>query len=381
MQKSESVFIIKTFFIWLAGLFIILFFAFKFLPLQKDFLGGGLQNYISNPFFWAWGNFDGEHYVSIARDGYRFGEHAFFPAYPLLINVIGKLLGGSLASFNFAGILISLISFFVGLFGFYKLLKIDFSEKITKFAVIFLILFPTSFYFASVYTESLFFALAVWSFVFAREGKWSHAAILGIFLTATRFVGLIIFPALLIEWYLQNKEKKNLVDIFPPILLTIPVGLLAYMYYLERAIKNMFAFYKELSGFGEQRSSHLITLPQVFYRYIFKILPNLNTSFFPVIFTTVFEFSIGLIYLFISIVSLFKVRLSYSAFVVLGYLIPTFSGSFSSLPRYVLVLFPVYILMAQFLTKRKALLVAFSLVSLILLAISLALFSRGYWIS
>lgn len=381
MQKSDFSFIAKIFLGWLALLFIILFFAVKFIPIQTNFLGGGLLNYLKNPYFWAWGNFDGEHYVSIAMRGYGFGERAFFPLYSILISFFGKVFGGSLASFNFSGILISLISFFVGLIGFYKLVRLDYSERIARISTILLLLFPTSFYFAGIYTESLFFVLAVWSLYFARRGKWSRAVVFGIFLTATRFVGLIIFPVILIEWFTQSRKEKNFLKTFPFLTLTIPAGLLAYMYYLQKTIGNAFAFYTELSNFGQQRSSHLITLPQVYYRYIFEILPNLHTVFFPVIFTTIFEFAIGVIYLLISLFAFFKIRLSYAAFIFFGYLIPTFSGSFSSLPRYVLVLFPVFILFGLIGSKSKVFLFLFEGISFILLIVSFSLFARGYWIS
>jgi len=204
---------------------------------------------------------------------------------------------------------------------------------------------------------------------------------LGILLTATRFVGLIILPAILIEWFLQNRREKGYIKKLPGAILFIPTGLLAYMYYLDKVKHNMFAFFTDLSGFGEQRSSSLIPLPQVLYRYVFKILPNLNTTFFPVIFTTVFEFSIGIAYLVLSIFSFFKLRLSYAVFLFFGYLVPTFSGSFSSLPRYVAVLFPAYILFALFLEKRKVILFLVCLLFFALLIISFALYSRGYWLS
>ena len=382
MSIKEFKFLLRAYFGWLAVLFLILIVAVKFVPLQQNFLGGGLENYLTNPYLWAWGNFDGEHYISIARLGYGFGEHAFFPLYPILIRIVSDI-GGFKSPYllNLAGILISNISFFIGLTGFYKLLRLDFSERFSRLAIVFLLVFPTSFYFAGVYTESLFFVLAVWSFYFARRGNFLFASLLGVLLTATRFVGLVILPVILVEWFLQNRKKESFLKTFPGITLAIPTGLLAYMYYLKRTTGDMFAFFNSLKTFGEQRSSHLITLPQVFYRYIFKILPGLNTGFFPVIFTTVLEFAIGGIFLLLSLLAFLRMRLSYSVFLFLGYLIPTFSGSFSSLPRYVLVLFPVYILTAQLLEKRKAYLIAFGVISFIFLAISFALFARGYWLS
>lgn len=370
MKKSNLIFTVGSFALWLLTIFVVIFFAQKFIPLQKNFLG-----------VFPLGNFDGEHYVSIAERGYSFGEHAFFPLYPLLINFFGKLFGSNLLSFTISGIAISCLAFLAGLIGFFKLVGVDYPEKISKISLVLLLVFPTSFYFASVYTEALFFALAVWSFYLGRKGRWFEASLLGILLTATRFVGLIIFPALVVEWYLQNREKKNLLKSFPSSLLGIPIGLLGYMYYLERTIHNMIAFYSELSGFGEQRSSHIVTLPQVFYRYLFKIFPSLSAGYFPVMFTTILEFFVGLTFLILSVFSFFKIRLSYAIFLFFGYLVPTFSGSFSSLPRYVLVLFPIYILLTLMLAKRKRLLILYCFASTILLITSLVLFARGYWVS
>jgi len=381
MNRSEFMFVLKSFFSWRIALFLILFLAVRFLPLQQNFLGGGLGNYISNPFLWAWSNFDGEHYLSIAQNGYGFGERAFFPLFPLLIKSLGSLLGGNLISLNIAGNMISNFAFLAGLIGLYKLLKLDFSEKISKLTIVFLLLFPTSFYFAAVYTESLFLMLSVWAFYFTRRKLWLPATVFGILLCATRFVGIIILPVVIIEYIFQNYRNKDILKSFPWVTLTIPSGLAGYMYYLDRTIHDKFAFYTNLTTFGEQRSDHLITLPQVFYRYFVKILPNLNTTFFPIIFTTYFEFFIGLTFLILIILSFRKIRWSYWTLLTFGYLIPTFSGSFSSMPRYVIVIFPVYFLVAKYLARFKFTLLVFYLISGILLIISFTLFARGYWVS
>ncbi|MCX6706188.1 MAG: hypothetical protein NTV24_03760 [Candidatus Woesebacteria bacterium] len=141
-------------------------------------------------------------------------------------------------------------------------------------------------------------------------------------------------------------------------------------------------FLHSLPAFGEQRSSIPILLPQVIYRYVFKILPNLNYSYFAGTFTTIMEFVVGIIFLVISVISFFKLRLSYSLFLILGYLIPTLSGSFSSLPRYVLVLFPAFILFSVWLDKTSRLVRIVSYTILLVgLIISLSLFTRGFWLA
>ena len=118
------------------------------------------------------------------------------------------------------------------------------------------------------------------------------------------------------------------------------------------------------------------------YRYVFKILPVVRLSDFPNLFTTYLEFGVGILFLILVIYCFFKLRLSYAIYALFAYLIPTLSGSFSSMPRYVLVVFPAFIMMALYLEKvpRIYRYVIFSGM-LILMAISTALFWRGYWIS
>jgi hypothetical protein len=381
MKRSELGFILKSYVLWFLALLFVLFFSIKVLPLQDNFLGGGKVNYLLNPFFWAWANFDGEHYTSIAKLGYGYGQYPFFPLYPLLIRFFGHLAGSDVADFVRSGILLSHFFLLTALVGLYKLINLDYSKETARKALICLLLFPTSFYLVTVYNESLFLALSVWSFYFARKRWWLAATMLGIAMTATRFVGLIILPSLLVEWVISRKEKKIKISEFPEYLTSIPTGLFAYMYYLEKKTHDMFSFFSNLALFGEQRSDKLIILPQVFYRYIFKIIPSLKTTFWPILFSTFLEFFIGTLYFGLSILSFLKLRLSYAIFVSFGYIIPTFSGSFSSLPRYVMVLFPVYILIAVYLEKRNKLFFVFCVISAILLIVSFSLFARGYWLS
>lgn len=380
MKKSDYLFVTKSFFIWLAAIFFFIFLAIKFIPLQKEFLGGGLSNYLANPFLWAWGNFDGEHYIAIAQNGYQPLTYFFFPLYPLLIKYLAVGFGSSVVVFEKTGILISLVSLFVGMVGLVKLLKLDYKDDLIKITILFLLIFPTSFFFASVYTESLFFALAVWSLYFARSKKWIWAGVIAGLATATRIIGLALVAALVVEGIIAYKKDKKLFLPILAIFLSL-AGFAIYICYLWMRTGDPLNFLHTVSIFGAQRSGNFILLPQVFYRYVFKVLPNLNYTVFSSFFPSVFEFVIALVFLGISILAFWKTRFSYAIYLALGYLIPTLSGSFSSLPRYVLILFPAFVVLAQILAKKKSLLVAFSLISFILLAICLAFFTRGYWIS
>lgn len=366
MKKSEIFFILASFVLWRIFLSLVVYFAPFIFSLQTNFLGGGLQNYLQNPQLWLWANFDGEHYLAIAGEGYRPLTYFFFPVYPLLIKYLG--LG------QIGALFISHISFVLGLFGFYKLIKIDYSTKIAKLAIILLLVFPTSFYFAASYTESLFFCLTIWSFYFFRTNKYLLAGIFGMVSSATRLIGVILLPSFFMKF------KKKLTVSFLK-LGTIPLGILGYMYYLYRVTGDPLNFFNTVSIFGDQRSSKLIMLPQVFYRYIVKIIPNLNFSYFPGTFTTLLEFICGCLLLWAIIYSFRKISYDYWVYMSLGYLIPTLAGSFSSMPRYVLVLFPFYIMVSKILVNKKVLKFLILSISAVCLAISLGLFSRGYWLS
>jgi Gpi18-like mannosyltransferase len=382
MKKYDYFFIFESFLIWLAVLFLILFLAVHFLPSQKELLGGGLANYIKNPYFWSWGNFDGEHYVFIAQNGYKPLTYFFFPLYPILIRYFSGIFGQGMIPLVKSGMMISYLSFAAALVGFYKLLKLDFKENFIRNSILLLLIFPTSFFFASIYTESLFLAVTVWSFYFARKKNWISAGILGALATATRVIGVALVAALAAEVFMAWRKDKKINLIIPIIGILISLsGIGIYIYYVWIKTGDPLNFMKTVGVFGAQRSTSLIILPQVFYRYIFEILPNLNYKVFISFYPSVLEFVVGTVFLGLSILAFWKVRLSYAVFLALGYLIPTLAGSFSSMPRYILVLFPAFILASTYLGKNKYLLFAFCTLSFILLVVSFSLFARGYWIS
>ncbi len=371
------------FILWKIYIFIILLISFSILPLQSNYLGGGLTNYLKNPFIWSFVNFDGEHFLSIALEGYKPLNYFYFPLFPLIVGFFSNLLlAKSFQGTAFLGIFLSNLFFLVALFGIYKLLLMDYKKAIVERVIFLILIFPTSFYFGNLYSESLFLALVVWVFYFARKGIWFWAGLLAALSTATRLVGLAIFPSLIFEAYFQSKcEKKKF--LFPFICSFFSLtGIILYMVYLKIKTGDPLEFFHSVGIFGQQRSSTFILLPQVFYRYFFKILPNLNYSYLPVVFTTYLEIVVALIFGFLVFLSFFKIRVSYAIYSMIAYILPTLSGSFSSFPRYVLVIFPAFIMMSLYFakfTKLAKFLIILILVSL--LALFSSLFFRGYWVS
>ncbi len=313
---------------------------------------------------WSFGNFDGVHYLRIAQDGYAYQfTQAFFPLYPILIKIVSFITFGN---FLIAALLISNLAFLVGMFLFYKLVKKNFDEKTAFWSCLFLLVFPTSFYFGAVYTEGIFFLMIVTTFYLLEEKKILLASIIGSFASATRLVGVFLAPALVSKW--------NIKSILP--LLIVPLGLVAYMIYLAVEFNNPFYFLTAQSIWGQERSTtEIVLLPQVFWRYV-KII--FTTQGLP-LFNALLELSSVIIAISLLILGTKKIKKEWLIFSWLAILTPTLTGTLASMPRYILVAFPIYIVLAQIKSLHvKSLILA---VFLLLLMVSSVLFTRGYWVA
>ena len=358
--------IFLIFFVWRIFLFFTAYLARNIIPTfgnRFPYVGileeSGLPNWL-----WSFGNFDGVHYLRIAQDGYAYQfTQAFFPLYPILIKLVSYI---TLGNFLVAALLISNIAFFVGLLLFFKLIKKIYDERIAFWSTLFLLAFPTSFYFGAVYTEGIFFLMIVATFYLLEEKKILLASIIGSFTSATRLVGVFLAPALI-----KKMDLKALIS-----LLIVPAGLILYMIYLKIEFNNPFYFLTAQSIWGQERSTTgIILLPQVFWRYI-KILsttsglPLLNASFELV--STVFA-------IVVLILANKKVKREWLIFSWLAVLTPTLTGTLASMPRYILIAFPIFIV----LTNIKSTLIKIGIIVLFLTlqVILVSLFTRGYWVA
>lgn len=341
---------------------------------------------LTSYFFYPWANFDGVHYLSIAGNGYT-TDGRFFPLYPLLIYGLSSLFGDNSAysvSQFFSAFLLSNVSFILAIYFLYKLIKEDYSEKAAKLSVFFLLIFPTSFFFGSIYSEGPFSLFLVLSFYFANKRRWFIAGIFGLLLALTRINGVFIFPALVYQLVTEENFLKKkygfkfiLHKAWP--LLMIPFGLVCFGVFSYSKFGDFFNFIKSHGGQSNGRSLEAVIFPaQTLYRY-FKIFIELRFGNFEwwLALLEVIIFVLIAILLYLGYKQ--GIKRSYLIFSVLTFLLPSLSGTFSGLPRYVLVLFPVFITLA--LLKATYVKAFYILISIPLLFVLLMLFSRGYYIS
>lgn len=145
-------------------------------------------------------------FLRIADTGYRpdDGSAAFFPLYPLLVRVMAFFTGGRTL---LAGVLVSNASFLGALIVLYALTTREFSEAHARTTVTLLALFPTSLFFLAPYSESTFLLLAVTAFWCARRDRWALAALAAALAAMTRSTGIVLAPALLVEAIVQHRER------------------------------------------------------------------------------------------------------------------------------------------------------------------------------
>jgi len=335
--------------------------------------GSVLSNFLLYPF----GNFDAAYYLLIAAKGYTVNA-GFFPLFPLSIHF--ATLPFNVLPFDPIQyfIVITLVSTYllISLIVFYRLIRLDHKENVAIWSIIFLLIFPTSFFYAAVYSESLFLLLSLLTFYFAREKKWTASGIAGALLSATRIVGIAMWPALLYEYFKENKNKIT-IKILP--LFLMPLGLIGYAFYNLQKWGNPFYFIQAQGNFANNRTVDSIVLfPQTVFRYIkilFTLKPNIYEWWIAFFELSFFIFALSLFY----IAWKKKIRFSYLIFGFLCFLLPASSGTFTGLPRYVLTIFPFFITLA--LIKNKLFKIAYSAFSIILLFIFFMLFSKGYFIS
>ena len=131
----------------------------------------------------------------------------FFPLYPLLIRAIHALLLLPANDYWWLVIAIALsnVALLIGLTYLRALLAMDFDEYPAPRTITYLLIFPTTFFFSGAYSESLFLALTVAAFYYARSNRWLLACILAALATLTRSQGMILALPLLIE-YLHERN-------------------------------------------------------------------------------------------------------------------------------------------------------------------------------
>ncbi len=358
-------------------------------PLRAEVFTGWLGS-LFNP----WAHWDGVWYIKIATSGYADGDGstAFFPLFPMLLRYVGLTLDGNLL---ISGIVISLLCYAGSVWLLWRLVKQDFGESVASRAVIYLAIGPLSFFLQAVYTESLFLLLTLACFVFAREGRWRLAGVMGLLATLTRSTGVLLLIPMAYYYYERRGWNLKKTDSHVANLLMVLEGLLVWMTYLALAFGKPLAFSSAQSQWERHLGAPNYTVTKAvaatvwglrkvisaeYYRWLWEA-PRPGSEYSNLA-TNVLNLAFFVAAALLLWYGARRLPAAYSWYALASLAYPLFFPSkyvpLMSYPRFTLTVFPLYVALALYTRDRprthKAV-VALGIVTLIIFTGKFAIFS------
>ena len=381
--------IIIPFVITRVALLLVAWVGFHLLPLLVTFPSAweigrdgnkhAVVNHISpndHPWINMLSRWDAGWYVDIARDGYQFqpgfpSNAAFFPLYPLLLRAVHAPLFLPQNDYWWlvTAIAISNMVLLIGLTYFRALVALDLDSEIASRAVTYLLIFPTSFFLSSVYSESLFLALTVGAFYYARKEQWLLACSFAALGTLTRSQGIIVVLPLLIEYLSQRSFSLRKVGWNITAFALIPAALLAFALFLKLKFGNWTVIFDVQGTWGRR-----LMWPWHPLAWFLRHAPSLSPEHHDKL-----DFCFLLLLLAAAIVGLRQLRPSYSVYLWTAVTFFSCWGMFGSIPRFDLVIFPLFIVLA--LIGNRTIRLGYIVVSSMLAALFMLMHSRWNWVA
>jgi Gpi18-like mannosyltransferase len=331
----------------------------------------------AHPFVNMWARWDAGWYLDVAKNGYRFlpGEQsnvAFFPLYPYVVRLVHSAirLPGDLG-WLLVGIIVSNIALFAALIYLYRLIRLDYDRATAARAVLYLCVFPTTLFLSAVYSESLFLALVVSAFYYARAARWVVTGVLAAAATLCRPAGLLLVVPLGFEYLSQREFRWRRIRADGGALILPPLALAGHLAMLRWRFGSWNVISKAEAIEGWNRS---LTLP---WNTLLYSLQHIGSS---IGYHGAFEFVFTAILIALAIFACFRLRPSYAIYSIVSVVFITSWGDLKSAPRFGLVIFPIMILLAL-LGHRKAFNRTYLTLSAILGAVSMVVFSQWGWVA
>ena len=353
-----------------------------------------LTHALAEPLLAPLARWDSAWYLRIADSGYGgdVSRAAFFPLYPLLVRGVGTLLGGSHGGLLVAAYLVSLAAFLAALTLLHRLTELELGRRLARPTLLLLALFPAAVYFGAPYSESLFLLLAVGTFYAARTGRWAWAGACAGLASATRSAGLLLLlPLALIWWDARPRHPRDAAW-----LALAPAGIVLYAAWLGIAEGDALRFLDVQDAWSRELTVPLAGAWDGFVAAVDGVRQLASGSRSHVYFEKAagdpFRIAAINVMLFATLVFavvacvgvLRRLPRAYGAWVaaslVLPLTLPVTPQPLMSLPRFVAVLFPIFMWLAVVSDERRStdLVVAVS-------ALGLGLFTAQYaswhWIS
>jgi hypothetical protein len=291
--------------------------------------------------------FDSGWYLSIMDWGYgpppppgKPSSHAFFPLYP----VTAKVLHDTFAMDGFhAGLIVSYLCLFLAASLFWREGVGRLGEDGAWRSTGFLLLFPTAFFFAAVYAESMLLLFALLAFRDARRGLTLRAALWGALLGVTRAFALTAGPALFLAALESPGHSGGRRFLRAAFLGAVPIACVFLWIYGMGWVKHEPGLYfRSLAGW--HRGSNPIQGVADFFRVFADHvrLGDLKRDF-----SLALDYSCVLLFAAIAVYQLFRRHFSDAAWTACAIGLPVTTGLPGGIPRFLAVVYPAAFALAE----------------------------------
>jgi Mannosyltransferase (PIG-V) len=321
-----------------------------------------------------WARWDSVFFIRIAEHGYDKTSAAFYPLYPGLVAALGRVFFGH---YVLAGIVVSLAA---GLGAFALLYQVA-EERLGRDGawrtVLYLAVFPTALFLQAVYSESLYLLLVLAAFVTAERGRFGAAGLLTGLAILTRATGIALLPALaLLAWRASDRRRA-----FAGLAFALPVAAI-YPLVLWQQVDDPWAFWnaqdqwhRHLSHAGPfggiwEAFAHWTPSHADFQHAVAVNAEGLVALVAFVLLTVVAWRRFGAPYGLFSTVSLL-IPLSY----------PSARWPLLSLPRFGLVIFPLFLALAALTAGRPRAHTVLAATSAVFLGIAIVQWALWQWVA
>jgi hypothetical protein len=326
-------------------------------------------------FLHAWDQWDARLLHEVAEFGYR-GYHAhtvdthleaFFPGEPVMLRAVHAVV----PSWPAAGLLISLVAGAFACVSLARLGELESSGTGDR-AVLFLVLSPYAVFLAAGYSEALFLALALPSWLAARRGRWVAAGLLGGLAASVRITGVFLGAALLVEWLVNVRGRRRPTDVLA--LLAPWAVTAAYMAYLHSVTGDWLAWsHAERDGWGRHLTAPWSALSTTWHAAFARQPADYAWSFR----AEILAVAVGVA---LTVLLVWWRRWGEAVYVGGQVAVLATSSYYLSIARATLLWWPLWILLARAAGRWKRVETTYLLVAPALMVVGVLAFTEGHWV-
>lgn len=326
-------------------------------------------------------HWDAGWYRGIAESGYAWINDPsaqqnviFFPLYPLLSGIVHKVTGVSVAV---SMVFISNAAFLLSLIWLYRYLYEEYTEDTALWSVVFIAFFPTSIFFSAGYPESLSLLFSIATFHYLSKDKPLAAGAMAGIAVSTRLPLIILSVPIFIHLLGRRPYTTGRILYACACLLLSAGGVIAYAGYLYYKFNDPLVFVKGYEAWkavnpGERSLLKILAFLPVVQDIKSQFVHLSARTFDSIFFIFFFASSIW------GVVRYRKPIFVYAFALILFSYVSHAQFSLISMGRYMLLAFPVFILMTRIFRDAvsRPIVAALSSATLFMHA---AFFAKWYW--